>query len=119
MSELEAFAGITNSPALMVLDAPKIFARLTNASADLIAPLFSSCRAADIILDPGFIMTVVSRSSGPVVVQPWMKFPAMTASSNAATTTAHLAMRRFACFPYRFATINPFHSRRRFAPVQG
>lgn len=42
MSELDAFAGITNSPALMVLDAPKIFARLTKASADLIAPLFQA-----------------------------------------------------------------------------
>ena len=70
ISELEAFAGMTNSPALMVLDAPKIFARLTNASADLTAPLFSSCRAADIMLDPGLMITVAARSSGPGAVHP-------------------------------------------------
>jgi len=43
-----------------------------------------------------------------------MKLPAISASSTAAATTAHLAMRRLACFPDRFATINPSLSRRQF-----
>ena len=70
MSELEAFAGMTNSPALIVLDAPNTFARFTKALADLTTPVFSSCWAAEVMLDPGLITTLVSRSSGPAAVQP-------------------------------------------------
>jgi hypothetical protein len=46
-----------------------------------------------------------------------MKVPAITASSSAATTTAHLARRCFGCVPGRFATINLFHFRRQFPHV--
>ncbi len=69
------------------------------------------------MLEPGLMITVAARSSGPGAVHPWMKVPAITASSSAATTTAHLARRCFGCVPGRFATINLFHFRRQFPHV--
>ena len=109
ISALDAAAGIRNSPALIVFAAPKILARLTNASADLIALARSRLSAASVMLDPCFITTVISRVDGPGAVQPYTKLPPIRTSSRTAATNTHLAILRIyqTAFKTRLALVPP------------
>ena len=67
---LLAPAGISNSPALIGSDPPRIFARFRKVSADLITPSDSIASAAMARLEPDLMMIVRCFSSGPLAFQP-------------------------------------------------
>src|SRR5687767_6340336 len=94
MRALLAPLGISYSPALMTPLRPSSRTRIRKVSAERIAPCSSSLPAMPRRLAPSGTTIAMSRSSGPVLLQPTTNQPATAASPSAIMARRRQSRRR-------------------------